>query len=328
MDAELPQSVIAALQNVLTTRYVSAAGYVVLLWDHLLTLGDEVEYVWSAPTTLAKVLFLILRYMVPLFLTAEAITRSGLTTVPMRKPQICLCGRDAQCLSTSCKIFTSLATYAGWASIGISNFLVLLRIWTTLPREHRLIAWSLTFFVIMQLGSLAVTTWVTSNMIPVLFYDPAVGFCSFSSKPNVAGLWIPGLIFEVVVFATCCWNALDRPRALGTDSETYITRMLFRDGVIYFMILFVLRIANTILAVVAPVSLIFVAVYFIWAATTATTSRLIINSRREVGEAERRRELRMVRENENVDELQSTDGIWRLRSGSYVRWSKGGSFWA
>jgi hypothetical protein len=46
----------------------------VLLYDHVLTLGDEVKYIWSAPTTLAKILFLTLRYMVPAFMTVETIS--------------------------------------------------------------------------------------------------------------------------------------------------------------------------------------------------------------------------------------------------------------
>ncbi|KAJ7863334.1 hypothetical protein B0H14DRAFT_3444199 [Mycena olivaceomarginata] len=245
----LLQSIVVALENVLTTRYLSAAGYVVLLYDHLLTLDDEVKYIWSAPTTIAKILFLTLRYMVPLFLTGETITVWRLSQ--------CLMLREPHSPDQVAR-FNSFHTYAGWISITISNFLVLLRIWTTLPRGHRLITWSLVFYIIMQLGSFAVTTWVISNMIPVLFFDPVACFCSFSTKPNVAGLWIPGLIFEVVVFVTICWNALDRPRALSTDSETHITRLLFRDGVIYFIILFVLRVANTVLALVAHVSLIFV----------------------------------------------------------------------
>ncbi|KAJ6543058.1 hypothetical protein B0H19DRAFT_1035468 [Mycena capillaripes] len=276
----LPHSVIVALENVVATRYLSAAGYVLILYDHLLTLDDEVEYVWSAPTTLAKILFLILRYMVPLFLTAQTITRSGLPIIVMS--------------DVVCKAWTSITSYAGWLSIAISNFLVLLRIWTTLPRGHRFIPWSLGFFVVMQLTNFAVTTWVVSNMIPVLVFEPLVGLCTFATKPSVVGLWVPGLVFEVVVFITVCWNTLDRPRALETDSDRYITHILFRDGVVYFVILFVLRIANTIIAIVAPISSIFVIVFFIWAATTMTTSRLIINSRRAVGQAARLRELQMV----------------------------------
>ena len=35
----------------------------ILLYDHLLTLKDEVELVWKARLTVAQVLFLILRYL-------------------------------------------------------------------------------------------------------------------------------------------------------------------------------------------------------------------------------------------------------------------------
>ncbi|KAF8167046.1 hypothetical protein K438DRAFT_2024958 [Mycena galopus ATCC 62051] len=265
-DAELPHSVVAAFQNVVITRYIGVAGLVVLLYDHLLTLDDEVKYIWTAPRTLAKGLFLLLRYMVPLFLIGETITRNGLVVITM-----------------------STLTYAGWLSIAISNFLVLLRIWATLPRAHRFIGWSFALFVVMQLISLGTTTWVVSLMIRVLMFDPDAGVCTFTSKPHVFALWVPGLFFEVVVFVTCCWNTLDRPRALGPD-DARITRTLFRDGVTYFVILFILRIANTVIAVVAPVSAIFIIVFFIWAATTLTTGRLIINSRREAAKADRLRE--------------------------------------
>ncbi|KAJ7321056.1 hypothetical protein DFH08DRAFT_889861 [Mycena albidolilacea] len=273
-SAGLPHSAVVAFQNVLITRYVSGESILILLYDHLLTLQDEVEYIWSAPSTVAKTLFLILRYMVPSFLTAQTITRSGLAAIPM-----------------------SDVTYAGWLSIVISNFLVLLRIWTTLPRNNRLIWWSIVFFVLMQLAGFAVTTWVISTMIRALF----------GSSTTYR------LFFEVVVFATTCWKTLDRPR----DVDDRITRIFFRDGVAYFLVL--LRIANVVIAIVAPISLIFVIVFFIWAATTVTTSRLIINSRREAGKAERLR----VTEN---PELQSGDGTGdtrRLRSLSSGRQIKG-----
>ncbi|KAJ6540414.1 hypothetical protein B0H19DRAFT_1036312 [Mycena capillaripes] len=271
----LTEAAIDAAQNVLITRYVSAAGIVTLLYDHILTFDDEVEYIWSAQTTLAKVLFLILRYMVPLFLVGQTLTRSGLSRIPTS--------------DTVCKTWTPVTSYAGCFSIMISNFLVLLRIWTTLPGGHRLIGWSFVFFVVMQIANFAVTTWVISEMIPVLFFEPTFGLCTFSSKPNVVGLWVPGLLFEVVVFITVCWNMLFRKGVLRLDSDAQVTHVLFRDGVIYFVILFVLRIANTVIAVVAPISLIFVIVFFIWAATTLTTSRLIINARRAVGKARRLR---------------------------------------
>ncbi|KAJ6535904.1 hypothetical protein DFH09DRAFT_97645 [Mycena vulgaris] len=273
MDAAGLETLVVALHNVAVTRYISAAGHVVLLYDHVLTFDDEVEYIWSAPNTLAKILFLILRYTVPFFLTVQIITRSGIPVIPMS--------------DTVCKGYTAFTSYMGWLSIAISNFLVLLRIWTTLPRGHRLIAWSLAFFVITQLVSFGVNSWVIVEMIRVLVYSP-IGLCTFTTKPDVVGLWVAGLAFEVVVFIMVCWNNLDRPRALGPDTDSAVTRILFRDSVVYFVLLFILRIANTVIAVVAPVSSIFVIVFFIWAATTITTTRLIINSRRVGGKAAQR----------------------------------------
>jgi hypothetical protein len=45
-----------------------------LLYDHILTLDDEVRLVWAAKTTLPKLLFLISRYIVP---TAMIIRMTG-----------------------------------------------------------------------------------------------------------------------------------------------------------------------------------------------------------------------------------------------------------
>ncbi|KAJ7458840.1 hypothetical protein FB451DRAFT_1563735 [Mycena latifolia] len=306
MSAAELESVIVSLQNVVITRYVSAAGFVVLLYDHVLTLADEVEYVWSAPSTVAKILFLILRYMVPLFLLGQTITRSGLPVIPIS--------------DNVCKWWTAFATYTGWLSIVISNFLVLLRIWAMLPRGHRLITWSIMFFFVVQAISFTVTTWVVVKMTEVLVFEPLVGLCTFARKPNVVGLWVVGLFFEVVVFLTVCWNTLDRPRALGPASDAAVTRMLLRDGFVYFAILFTLRVANTIIAIVSPVSSLFVIVFFIWSATTLTTSRLIINSRRTAGKAERRRAQQMAAttgEMEFMDETDSTDGTRESFSAAY-----------
>lgn len=48
------------------TRFWLAGACVVLLYDHLLTLDDEIQYVWKTKTTVPKVLFLLNRYFVPI----------------------------------------------------------------------------------------------------------------------------------------------------------------------------------------------------------------------------------------------------------------------
>lgn len=39
-------------------------GCVVLLWDHLLTFRDEIEYMWKLPLEFSKAVFLFNRYFV------------------------------------------------------------------------------------------------------------------------------------------------------------------------------------------------------------------------------------------------------------------------
>ncbi|KAJ7441298.1 hypothetical protein B0H11DRAFT_2252188 [Mycena galericulata] len=294
MDAAELDSIIVALRDIVVTRYASAAGFVILLYDHLLTFDAEVKYIWSAPTSLGKIMFLTLRYMVPAFLFVQTTLGSGLSNIQLTDALYPPRQIEVLTHSPRCKVWVSIMTYAGWITIGISNFLVLMRIWAILPHGHRLRAWSIAFFIASQLTSFAVTTWViVANLIPVLVFDPLVALCSFSSKPNVVGLWVVGLVFEVVVFVAVCWNTLDRPRALGSDPDAAVARILLRDGIAYFLILFGFRIANTVIAAVSPVSSLFVVVYFIWCGTTVTTTRLIINSRRTAAKEARLRELRM-----------------------------------
>ncbi|KAJ7021252.1 hypothetical protein C8F04DRAFT_1314813 [Mycena alexandri] len=179
------------------------------------------------------------------------------------------------------------------------------------------------FFVVTQLASLGVTTWVVTNMIAYVksnqfhqqlivasaelywFSSPSLD-CVHSAESRM--WWDCGslryrlnrvwsnnspaiqLVFEIVVFCTVCWNVLDRPRSVRTDSqEGHITRVLARDGVPYFLIISGRRVANTVIAVVAPISSLFIIVFFIGAGTTVTTSKVIINSRRELAAGERER---------------------------------------
>ncbi|KAF7360948.1 hypothetical protein MSAN_01124900 [Mycena sanguinolenta] len=291
--AESPPIDAAALQNVFITRYISGRIYM----DGAANPGKNAIYDSEV-------------YGPSVFNCGDDYTRfSNNSNVKSRVGLMAFRNSPFLWPFGSCRAWNGFAVYAGWLSMVISNFLVLLRIWTTLPRNHRLIAWSLALFGVMQLMSFAVTTWVISTALHTLVFDPILGLCVFSSKPNVFALWAPGLLFELIVFLTVCWNMLNRPRALGRDTDSQMARVLFRDGVTYFLILFILRIANTVVAIVAPLSAVLVVVYFIWAATTVTTSRLIINSRREVGKAERLRamENEPFREGRRLRSMSSSD---------------------
>ena len=58
-----------------TSTVIEAVGFVLLLYDHMLTFRDEVDSVWSARPSFAKKLFLLNRYTVPAMQLTCAICR-------------------------------------------------------------------------------------------------------------------------------------------------------------------------------------------------------------------------------------------------------------
>jgi len=71
--------------NFMLTRHPSAAALSWLLYDMILTIGDEVNYIWSRRWSTFTALFFIVRY-VPLL----AVTSSALTSLlPDVAPGVC-----------------------------------------------------------------------------------------------------------------------------------------------------------------------------------------------------------------------------------------------
>ncbi|KAG9085954.1 hypothetical protein FRC06_003346 [Ceratobasidium sp. 370] len=61
--------------HLMASRHFSFAGYVVLIYDHILTFGDEVELVWSQPTSVVSMIFLV----APVVLAVDIYDKGGLT---------------------------------------------------------------------------------------------------------------------------------------------------------------------------------------------------------------------------------------------------------
>ncbi|KAF9220608.1 hypothetical protein BS17DRAFT_786812 [Gyrodon lividus] len=258
---------VASIEHLKASQYVSAAGLVILLWDHLLTLQDEVQFIWKAKLSTPKVLFLFNRYIVPIAMIVQTHGFSGIGNLELS--------------STFCKAWFAVATFIGMSSIATSNFLVLLRLWVLWDRSPRLMLWTLALFIITQMFSLGFTGYIIYQMIPTLMFEPMLHVCTLTSKPAFVMLWSPGIAFELMVFITTFWNAFDRPR----QQDTQMAKVLYRDGSVYFFGLFALRLVNMVLSIVAPLSLMFLGLFFIWSISNITLARLILNLRRVSNEA-------------------------------------------
>jgi len=267
------ESLPVIIQHVQASRYLSAAGVVILFYDHLLTLGDEVEYIWHSRWSFPKGLFLFIRYLVPIAMIINTYQMSGLS--------------QAVLSDKFCVVWLCTAAYLGLISIAIGNFIVLLRLWVLWERNRRLMGWTIVYYVVTQVAAVACSTITLGKMIDASSFQKELHLCIISNRADFALLWAPGIFFEVMVFATACWNAVERPR----DRNSPFVKAMYRDGLAYFLVLFSLRMCNLMLALFAPTTLVFLGVFFIWCSCTTTLSRLVINLRRVTVKSTRQSEI-------------------------------------
>ncbi|KAK0497838.1 hypothetical protein EDD18DRAFT_1159662 [Armillaria luteobubalina] len=257
--------------HVQATRYLTSKlliYYSVLLYDHLLTFSTEVELIWAAHWSVPKAFFLLLRYIVPPSVIIHTHLLSGIANSHFSS----IVSSDAV-LSRSCVIWYDISMYLGQISVTISNFLVLLHLWNLWERPPLFICCTLALFTLTTIASIVCTTFVVLATSHDVYYDQALRTCALRARDRMPLLWAPCMAFEIVAFSTMVYNALSRPRSLHTD----VGRILYRDGVAYFLV--TLRLMNLLLAALAPVSLVLLGVFFIWSSTTVTVTRLILNLR-------------------------------------------------
>ncbi|KAN0078365.1 hypothetical protein V8E55_010422 [Tylopilus felleus] len=283
----------------------------ILLWDQVLTFPDEVQLIWNARLSIAKVLFLLNRYMVPFAMIAQSHEFSGTTphlSLPVsrfraRCPGVS--GVDVLVLlDVGFSSWYTIGMTVGMLSIASNNFLILLRLWVLWDRSPRLVLGTLTFFVVTQLVTFGCAAYVIYDMLPSLLIDPVLRVCLPTSKPKLMLLWTPGIVFEFIVFLTTVWNALDRPRSRNIG----MTHVLYRDGSLYFFGLFALRLVNMLVCVLAPASLTFLGVFFLWSVCNITVSRLIFNLRRLSSEAAANPNTRDEDEEEKLEDVEEGGG--------------------
>ncbi|KAJ7282968.1 hypothetical protein C8J57DRAFT_1297149 [Mycena rebaudengoi] len=257
MASRVAVASISDYANIFVTRYVNGK---ILLYDHLLTLGDEVTFIWPAKSSSPKGLFLFIRYVVPCAMIVYTVQLSGL--VP---------GLQLSTTVNSCRWWMGFAAFLGWGTVAIMNFLILLRLWVIWDRDRRLMVWTVLCFILAQVAGLVCASIVVWKMTESMVWHQELTMCGFNTFVPVAIIWLPAIAFECVVCGTAWWNALYRPRS----QNVALTAALYHDGFLYFLVSVGLRVTNTVLATLS-----FLIRSPVWCATTTTACRLIIKMRR------------------------------------------------
>ncbi|KAJ6571446.1 hypothetical protein B0H19DRAFT_937511, partial [Mycena capillaripes] len=205
-----------------------------LYFDHLLTFGDEIRFLWKKTKTASTYCFLLNRYLA--FFGDVVVTVFIYTTVPdsVRKHvSVTLCKRV--------NLFRQLLLIFNQTAICL---LLTLRIYALYGRQTKV--W------VYMLGAgaclMAISLWAVSGKggTPV----PGVEGCHIANSEemfdhtDLAVPWEALFTYDVIIFVALFYRSLQTRRASVTMRSEPLLSVLIRDGAVYFVVMALINLAN------------------------------------------------------------------------------------
>ncbi|KZT64732.1 hypothetical protein DAEQUDRAFT_732276 [Daedalea quercina L-15889] len=237
---------------------MTLAGFSILVYDHILTFGDEVLYIWGDRFGLVSIIFLLNRYIIPLVLAVDVYETMGLTS--------------HNSAVIFCKVWTTVQSYVTIASFMSIHAIVAWRLYALHGGQAwvRRVLW--TAAVVYVSSSTAI---ITAALVPIIVdLKPLLHECVSAIPSYLWVAWLPSIFFETLLFVLTVVAMLrqEKRRSFST-----LSLLLYRDGMLYFVAVTVCSLFSLLVWALAPASLIGLARYFALAMVNLAGSRLVLN---------------------------------------------------
>lgn len=203
-------------------KALSAAGHTVLIYDYFLTFSNEIRYIWNAPWTVVKVMFLINRYGNLAGQTAIRLEEAGLL---------------AHNSQSFCQTFALTTTFFMVLSSESIHILVLIRawaIWGTRRGVTNLLVGSYVVYILIMLGIATLGAKHDSN--EEFQYLDLAKIC-VSALPKYMWLcYIGSLILDAVVFVLTARSLRRYSREFQCLYPSSLLHLLVRDATMFFVL--------------------------------------------------------------------------------------------
>ncbi|PCH37028.1 hypothetical protein WOLCODRAFT_167265 [Wolfiporia cocos MD-104 SS10] len=254
------------LKDVHNIRYSELASSTIIIFDHLLTLDQEYELIWTSPWSLGKCLFLVNRYY-------TLITVIFNNYVLFSSPQ-------------SDTVSLNWYRWQGWTgviSFVIAELLLQLRLYALYFSDIKIVYFMVTCSLVASATSAGVMGTVLSKISATAHLIPgAPSFCSVSGIPKgFYAFWIPMLFSESVLCGLAVLRFLQQYRSRATfyQSGKHLVQELIRDSVFYFIVMFTVYLVNTLVFVLGTTAEVEIPIGFAVAFSCVMGNRLCLNVR-------------------------------------------------
>ncbi|KAH6912858.1 hypothetical protein BKA70DRAFT_1422412 [Coprinopsis sp. MPI-PUGE-AT-0042] len=266
------------------TNYMGFAAFTMLVWDHMDTFADEVNYIWFGTKGPIVYLFLLNRYLTPLgFMVNLYAYLSPMWTPEVRAFPTLQC-RAWTYISSSCDRFIRFEGAMTVTGINVVAIMMFLRIYALYNQNRPILVGVLILLIIeFSVNAYLLTHGERVHHNP----DSGVVACTMIFSPKVPGwlaassAWLP-LIYDTVILGLTINRTLP---SLKNRRTSYIMTRLFQDGLVYYSAIFAVTLVLTLMIVSAPPGIQNITAQLELLLTVAMMSRITINLKKSVNKA-------------------------------------------
>ncbi|KAG0698164.1 hypothetical protein DFH29DRAFT_1081920 [Suillus ampliporus] len=208
------------MEGLWVRKSFTAAGHTLLVYDYLLTLNDEIRYIWRAPRTAVKVLFLLNRYVNLIGQTFIRLEEAGLLAHNSQE----FCQRFAT--FTTCFMFLSTESI---------HIIVLMRawaIWGTRKIVTKILIWSYVSYILMLLVGSVYNVNASHYVFPQL---DVIRICVTTMPKYVWLIYFGSFILDTLLFVLTMRSLRRYSREFHHLYPSNLLHMLFRDAIMFFI---------------------------------------------------------------------------------------------
>jgi len=247
--------------NILIANYAAVAFVMILLYDYVLTFGEEVEFIWKQKISVGSILFLFNRYMPMIDLV---IAMNSYTNRAIQQDKFCL-------------PWVRIDVWITVLCVGIIDVLLLLRTWALWGRSRTILICLSVLLVACILAASGTSLYYSLTVVEFPSLNN-IRSCLYTI-PNINiiyGSYVSSILFDSTVMILTLIKAVPARQPNGL---TPLITQLLKDGVQYFVIIFLTAIVNMIMVNLAPPapSATLSILYLVMASTLGC--RLILNLR-------------------------------------------------
>lgn len=253
------------VREIQSTRYAELASSTIVIYDHLITLDQEIDLIWKASWTPGKVLFLTNRYYV---LASVIFNNYVLFTTHLS---------DSFCV----KWFRWQGTTGLLVSM-IAEIILQLRLYALYHLNRRVLVLMCGAFLVSAGTAAVIMGMVLTRISAHSGLIPGLPFCIPVNVPSwFYTFWIPTLGFESLLCALALFRAFKdfRSRTSLFQSGRHIVKILIRDSVIYYLIMFATYFTNLVIFLTGNVGVLESGIGFAVTMSCVMGSRLCLNIR-------------------------------------------------